>query len=207
MFFRMVVVAGFSIVLAAVPSAAQETISPEEIPTMAPEPDPDTPVSAEEILSGLKAMAPDSDSGSAVPVSADSIIKQLKNSADPCAAQADTLQDLSSVSLSINFDYNSADIGAKSYQQLKELADALDSPKLKSSKLLIAGHTDAKGSYSYNLGLSDRRADAVKAFLLTVHPTLADRVETVGCGSSLLENRDDPLAAENRRVQILNLGS
>jgi outer membrane protein OmpA-like peptidoglycan-associated protein len=187
MFIRRLVLASLVLILAVGPSAAED-------------------MTAEEILSGLKAMAPASDSQ--IPgESAEDIIKTLKNSADSCASQADALHELSSVNLSISFDYKSADISPKSFKQLKQLADALGSSKLKSRKILIAGHTDAKGSKAYNLDLSNRRADAVRTFLLTLNPDIEERLETVGCGFSILENPGDPLAAENRRVQVINLGS
>lgn len=187
MLIRIIVLAGLALASAVAPSVAED-------------------MTAEEILSGLKAMASPSDG--LVPLSsAEDIIKTLRNSADSCASQSDVLHELSSVNLSISFDYKSAKIGQESFKQLKQLADALSNPELKSRKILIAGHTDAKGSKAYNLKLSNERANAVRTFLLALNPDIEDRLETVGCGFSILENPGDPLAAENRRVQVINLGS
>ena len=61
----------------------------------------------------------------------------------------------------MNFDYNSDNIGAKAAPQVSALGQALSSSESKGG---IAGHTDAKGSETYNQGLSERRAEAVKRF-------------------------------------------
>lgn len=68
----------------------------------------------------------------------------------------------------------------------------------------MEGHTDAKGRADYNLKLSQQRADAVRAFL--ANNGVADaRLAAAGKGSSELANTNDPMAAENRRVRIVNL--
>ena len=82
-----------------------------------------------------------------------------------------------SIDLEINFEYNSATIS--SVAQVTALGQALTSPDLKGSTFVLAGHTDAKGADSYNLGLSERRADAVKRFLTQ---KFRDRREQFGDG-------------------------
>src|SRR4029079_614853 len=67
-----------------------------------------------------------------------------------------------------------------------------------------AGHTDAKGSETYNQGLSERRSDAVKRFLAEKYGIETNRLLTVGYGATKLKNSESPLAGENRRVQIVN---
>ena len=69
------------------------------------------------------------------------------------------------IDLEINFEYNSAVIGSKAKPQVTELGKALMSEDLKGHTFILAGFTDAKGSETYNQGLSERRADAVKQFL------------------------------------------
>ena len=49
--------------------------------------------------------------------------------------------------------------------QVTELGKALTSADLKGRTFILAGFTDAKGSETYNQGLSERRADAVRQFL------------------------------------------
>ena len=80
-------------------------------------------------------------------------------------------------------------------------------PKLTGGSFLIAGHTDAKGSDEYNLALSQRRAASVKAFLVETYKVDEGRLSVIGFGEEQLKNKEDPLADENRRVQIVNTGS
>jgi len=93
-------------------------------------------------------------------------------------------------------------------QRLKKgampLGEALTSPDLKGRTFIVAGHTDAKGSDTYNQGLSERRADAVKRFLSEKYGIGTNRLVTVGYGATHLKNRESPLAGENRRVQVVN---
>jgi outer membrane protein OmpA-like peptidoglycan-associated protein len=69
------------------------------------------------------------------------------------------------IDLEINFEFNSAVIGSKAMPQVTELGKALTSEDLRGRTFILSGFTDAKGSETYNRGLSERRADAVKQFL------------------------------------------
>jgi outer membrane protein OmpA-like peptidoglycan-associated protein len=109
-----------------------------------------------------------------------------------------------SLSLLIQFDFNSAKVKPESQQALVNLAQALQSKELVESKFAVEGHTDAKGRADYNLKLSQQRADAVRAFLAS-NGVVDARLQAVGKGSGELANAADPLAAENRRVRIVNL--
>jgi outer membrane protein OmpA-like peptidoglycan-associated protein len=110
-----------------------------------------------------------------------------------------------SIDLEINFDYNSATIGARAMPQIKALGDALTSSELKGHTFILAGHTDAKGGDTYNQGLSERRADAVKRFLLDKYGIETGHLVTVGYGKAQLKNSENPFAGENRRVQVVNV--
>ncbi|MEM1200240.1 MAG: OmpA family protein [Pseudomonadota bacterium] len=114
-------------------------------------------------------------------------------------------QKLPSLELEILFDFASADISDASLGQLNKLADVLKRPEFAGSKFVLLGHTDSKGSASYNLTLSQRRADAVQAFLLNVPGMGSGRFFTVGFGAEKPKNTNDTTAAENRRVQVINL--
>lgn len=109
-----------------------------------------------------------------------------------------------SLSLLIQFDFNSSTVKPESQQALNNLAQALKSKELLGSKFAVEGHTDAKGSADYNLKLSQQRADAVRSFLVS-NGVMDARLAAVGKGSTELANSADPLAAENRRVRIVNL--
>jgi outer membrane protein OmpA-like peptidoglycan-associated protein len=109
-----------------------------------------------------------------------------------------------SIDLEVNFDYNSDNIGSKAVPQVTALGEALASPDLKGGTFILAGHTDAKGSDTYNQGLSERRAEAVKRFLAEKYGIDASNLVTVGYGKAQLKNPSGPFASENRRVQVIN---
>lgn len=109
-----------------------------------------------------------------------------------------------SLSLLIQFDFNSARVRPESQQALANLSQALQSPELSSSRFAIEGHTDAKGREDYNRKLSEQRAQAVSEFLAK-QGVAASRLAPAGKGASELANTADPFAAENRRVRIVNL--
>ena len=108
------------------------------------------------------------------------------------------------IDLEITFEYNSAVIGSKAMPQVTELGKALRSEDLKGRTFILAGFTDAKGSETYNQGLSERRADAVKQFLTEKYGIEAGNLVTVGYGLKQLKDPANPFAAENRRVQVVN---
>jgi outer membrane protein OmpA-like peptidoglycan-associated protein len=109
-----------------------------------------------------------------------------------------------SLSLLIQFDFNSARIRPESQQALLNLSQALNAAELADSKFAVEGHTDAKGLPDYNLKLSQQRAEAVQTFLAQKGVALA-RLTAAGKGASQLANAANPLGAENRRVRIVNL--
>lgn len=109
-----------------------------------------------------------------------------------------------SLSLLIQFDFNSARVRPESEQVLIDLAQALQSVELQNSTFAIEGHTDAKGNAYYNLKLSQQRAQAVSD-LLQSKGINGNRLFASGKGASELANVDQPFAAENRRVRIVNL--
>jgi outer membrane protein OmpA-like peptidoglycan-associated protein len=111
------------------------------------------------------------------------------------------------VDVQILFAFDSAEILPEARPALDELGKALSDPKLTGGTFLIAGHTDAKGSDAYNLGLSQRRAASVKAFLVETYHVDSNRLSVIGFGEEQLKNKEDPLADENRRVQIVNTGN
>jgi outer membrane protein OmpA-like peptidoglycan-associated protein len=70
----------------------------------------------------------------------------------------------------------------------------------------VVGHTDGKGSREYNLKLSQQRADAIRWALLNPFGIEPRRIEAIGLGEEQLLNRANPEAAQNRRVQLINIG-
>jgi len=114
-------------------------------------------------------------------------------------------KDKPNIDLEITFDYNSADISAKSLASVQALGRALTNPDLKGSTFIVAGHTDAAGGEGYNQDLSERRADAIKRYLMQNYGIAAADLVTVGYGKSKLKYPNQPLAEVNRRVQVVNM--
>lgn len=114
-------------------------------------------------------------------------------------------QELPSIDIEINFDYDSAEIRASSLEDVDSLGKALTSDTLAGSRIVLNGHTDAAGSEAYNQDLSDRRAAAVRDYLISNFGIAGDRLIAIGYGEERLKNTEDPLAEENRRVEVINL--
>lgn len=106
--------------------------------------------------------------------------------------------------LTVNFDFDSASIQEDSKHDLRIIGAALVKERLVNYKFRIEGHTDAEGTTSYNQRLSERRPDAVVAFL-TAQGVARDRLKPVGKGFSDLLEPDQPTAARNRRVRVLTV--
>ncbi len=70
---------------------------------------------------------------------------------------------------------------------------------------MLGGHTDARGSDEYNQGLSERRAETVKRFPVDTYKIPAANLVTAGYGRKAPKNPGDLYAAENRRVEIVNM--
>jgi OOP family OmpA-OmpF porin len=102
----------------------------------------------------------------------------------------------------IYFDFDKASIKAESEPILDEVSDFLKAnPNL---KMEIQGHTDSKGTAAYNLKLSDRRAEAVKAYLVKDEAIKPDRLTSKGYGLTkpVATNDTEEGRAKNRRVEF-----
>ena len=103
------------------------------------------------------------------------------------------------------FESGKAEILPGAQDQLSRVAAYLkNSPR----PVVIEGYTDSRGSSSANQSLSERRAQAVSAFL-TSQGVPADRVRAVGKGESspIASNASASGRAQNRRVQIVLEGA
>jgi len=108
------------------------------------------------------------------------------------------------IDVTVNFDFDSAQLKPDSLPQLERLAAAMRSDALTPLMFRIEGHTDAKGSARYNETLSERRAQAVVDFLAR-QGVAAERLKSAGMGFADLLDPSDPLSARNRRVRVLTL--
>lgn len=105
------------------------------------------------------------------------------------------------VTSGILFDVNSAAIRGESYGVLKEIAGVLKENG--SVKVKIVGHTDSDGDEAFNMELSKKRAEAVKAALVKEFGIDGGRMETDGKGER--EPVDNKVKANNRRVEFIKL--
>jgi outer membrane protein OmpA-like peptidoglycan-associated protein len=130
---------------------------------------------------------------------------QTASTGGPAAAPADNGDSQrvrsAALSLPVQFSFDSADILPAARAQLDALAQGIRLlPALKT--VVIEGHTDAVGSDMYNEQLSQRRAYAVKRYLVAQHGIDPARLRAVGLGKYEPLPGKDPIAAENRRVQF-----
>ena len=107
-----------------------------------------------------------------------------------------------SVDLLIQFDFDSAKLQDVSKPLLDNLVDAMNNDRLMALRFKVEGHTDGKGSATYNQQLSQRRAASVVSYMRE-HGVEMNRLISEGKGSSELLFPDKPEAMENRRVRIV----
>jgi OOP family OmpA-OmpF porin len=102
----------------------------------------------------------------------------------------------------ILFDTDSDRLKPESAPVIKLIAQGLE--KNPALKLLIEGHTDSVGNADHNLDLSKRRAEAVKAVLVSQFGVDASRLTTAGLGATKpIDSNDTPQGrAQNRRVEF-----
>jgi OmpA-OmpF porin, OOP family len=100
------------------------------------------------------------------------------------------------------FEYNQARLKPGAQQNLYQLVSFLKQHP--EQNVLIEGHTDSSGSESYNLGLSQRRAQAVRDFLV-MNGIGPERINARGYGEAYPVASNDNAAGrqQNRRVEIV----
>jgi outer membrane protein OmpA-like peptidoglycan-associated protein len=106
------------------------------------------------------------------------------------------------IDVDIRFAFGSAALDRAAKAQLAALGTALAKQERKGTRLVVAGHTDARGGDEFNRRLSERRAAAVKHVLVARFGMPDETVVAVGHGKAEPKNTADPYAAENRRVEI-----
>jgi outer membrane protein OmpA-like peptidoglycan-associated protein len=102
----------------------------------------------------------------------------------------------------ILFGYDRSDLNPSSQDNLDKLVNVLK--EYPDTNIEVQGHTDSKGSEDYNMGLSERRANAVSNYLIN-RGVAGSRVTTKGYGETapVSDNTSDDGRAQNRRVTFL----
>ena len=119
----------------------------------------------------------------------------------------DTTAPPPSIDLQVNFEFDSSNLTNDAQLSLKALGEALKSKDLAGLRFRLIGHTDSRGTAEYNMELSRRRANTVRAYLTQYHSITGDRLEAEGRGKTELIDRSNPESGLNRRVQVITIGA
>jgi outer membrane protein OmpA-like peptidoglycan-associated protein len=151
---------------------------------------------------GTRGIRPSQPTDARATPSATTPVSRSSGQPAPAAEQTPTL------SLTVNFQTGSAELTPQAVSMLDRLGAALASNQLANYRFRIEGHTDTVGSKDYNLGLSDRRAQAVVTYIRDKFGVEPARLEPVGLGSSrpMVATADQVDEPRNRRVQVTNIG-
>lgn len=100
------------------------------------------------------------------------------------------------------FDYDKATLPGAEKEKLSGNVEWMK--KNSSSKMLVEGHCDQRGSTEYNLSLGERRANAVKQMLVSKGVS-ASRITTVSFGKEklLAEGESESEMSKNRRANFV----
>jgi outer membrane protein OmpA-like peptidoglycan-associated protein len=102
---------------------------------------------------------------------------------------------------SVLFDYNKSFLRPEGQQEVNEVVAFLQEHE--NATVIVEGHASAEGSDEYNMALSQRRADAVRDYMVQqgINPS---RIQTVAKGESepAVPNTDEPNRKLNRRVEF-----
>ena len=205
---RGIELAGVLLVLAGCTAAGPDATGPDATgppPAGAPAPARPAPgrVSVEVFTDRSEVTTGGSDVGrSAVEVRIDEILSEFDTRRTPEGSVV-TLPE------QVLFDFDSAALEPRAGSALDRIAEALTLAG--DRRVTIRGHTDSRGDDAYNLGLSQRRADAVLEYFVAAGSLDAARFVATGLGESRPvaanerpDGSDDPDGRQrNRRVEIV----
>ena len=120
----------------------------------------------------------------------------------PEEVEQEVIEQMEDISENIFFELDSFDLKAESRAKLDEVLSILE--RYQNFNLSIEGHTDSTGAASYNQTLSEKRAAAVRDYLVS-RGVPANRVSSVGYGENqpIADNSTAAGRAQNRRVELL----
>lgn len=104
------------------------------------------------------------------------------------------------MTLKVEFDYDKYDVKPKYHNVIGEVADFMK--KYPNTTAVIEGHTDNRGSYQYNIKLSERRASSVRTYLIDKFGIAPERLTTKGYGYTkpIATNKTAAGRQKNRRI-------
>ena len=174
------------------PPTPVEASATAEAPALAPEPEPQPEPEPEPVVVPAAAAEP---APAAAPAPAPVPAAAAAPSAEKVTFEADTF-----------FDFDKFTLKPAGKAKLEDLVSKLTGTDIE--VVVATGHTDSVGTEAYNQKLSMRRANAVKAFLVS-KGIPADRVFTEGKGESkpVASNKTSEGRAKNRRVDVEVVGN
>lgn len=104
-----------------------------------------------------------------------------------------------------SFDFNKSTLKPAGKAKLDELLAKIKDAKVES--IVAVGHTDSIGSDKANQKLSEKRAEAVKAYLLSKNKALNVKAEGKGEKEPVADNKTKAGQAKNRRVEVVVRGT
>lgn len=106
----------------------------------------------------------------------------------------------------ILFDFDKAELKPNAMSNIQSLANSMKNNP--NTNIMIIGHTDSKGTDSYNMSLSQRRAMSVKNYA-QMQGIASSRLTTQGRGETepIADNSTEAGRAQNRRVEIVILAN
>jgi len=102
----------------------------------------------------------------------------------------------------VYFEFGRADLTPAARDALEGLRSVLADARFSAWKVDVAGHTDVSGGEGLNHRLSERRALAVREYLVTRIGVDPARITVAGYGKSVLLDRENPLSGVNRRAHL-----
>lgn len=110
------------------------------------------------------------------------------------------VEEVARVELLVNFDFDRSEVKPEYFSEIEQVANFMD--QYPDVIIELEGHTDGIGTQEYNLGLSDRRASAVRQVLINRFDVQGSRISVEGFGESqpVASNDTDSGRAQNRRV-------
>jgi OOP family OmpA-OmpF porin len=106
-----------------------------------------------------------------------------------------------SMTLDFEFDFDKAEVRAEHHGDAKMIADSLN--KYSEATAQLEGHTDSVGTDEYNMALSRRRAESVKAYVVEKFNIDASRISTLGYGDSMPVASNDTEAGRQRNRRVV----
>ena len=104
--------------------------------------------------------------------------------------------------VTVNFEYDKANLSSESKNKIQQNADWMKANS--NSKVQVEGHSDARGSIEYNLALGERRANAVKNYMVSLGISKS-RLSTISFGEEkpVVAGETEAAFAKNRRANFV----